>query len=77
VLDATKKEAEKSAKDRQVRISDKISQHQSKMKNILAEKDLESRKLKEYSDQYDGLVNDVEKEAFQNSYEVARIKNNE
>lgn len=55
---------------------DKITQHQNKLKNILGEKELESKKLKEYNDQYDSLLNDVEREEFHNAYETARIRNN-
>lgn len=76
-LQGSKKQNDKLCCEKQGRIVEKIEQHQAKLKSLLFQKDLQSKKYKQHCEQYDSLLNEIEKEDFQNSYEIARIKGNE
>ena len=40
----------RAARDREGKLGDKIEQHQTKLRNVLAEKEAEDKKYQEYSD---------------------------
>jgi hypothetical protein len=76
-LQGRRDESIRAAKDREGKLGDKIEQYQSKLRNVLAEKEAEDKKYQEYSDTLESLMCEVEKENFHNSYEMSRIRNDE
>ena len=73
----SKEDSEAAEKEKEGRIAERILEYQSKLKNLNAEKDKESKKLQDYTEQLDNTTNEVEKEDFQNTHERNRIENDE
>ena len=60
-LRKSKEDAEAAGKEKEGRIAEKILDYQNKLKNLSAEKEKESKKLQDFSEQLDSTTYDVEK----------------
>lgn len=75
MLQKGREDGDVSAREKQGRIKERVDEYSNKLKNVMAEKERESKKLQELNDQYDATMLEVEKEEYNNGHEKRRIAN--